>query len=131
MLPNFQILVSCNLSDDPYLSKLPLPITGVGLREVPGPQSFRDVPEADVGALGLVKEEVELVRLLLHPLHLVGGQVVQALNLFLESLHALKCQNYDALVDRGFESRCNLRKSASAKWLSKIITIKTMPHISK
>ncbi len=46
-------------------------------------------PEDDVGALGLVVEQVELLPLLLHPLDLVGGEVHQALDLALEAQIAL------------------------------------------
>ena len=76
-----------------YLSKFPLPVTGVGLREVPGPESFRNIPEADVGALGVIQQEVELLRLSLHLGHLVSGQLEQAFNLFLESFHSLEIKS--------------------------------------
>ncbi len=73
-----------------YLSKFPLPITGVSLWEVSWPEAFRDVPEADIGALRFFEQEVELLWALLHLGHLVCGQLHQAVDLLLEALHALK-----------------------------------------
>lgn len=72
-----------------YLSKFPLPITGVSLWEVSWPEAFRDVPEADIGALRFFEQEVELLGVLLHLGHLVCGQLHQAIDLLLEALHAL------------------------------------------
>ena len=72
-----------------HRSELELPVPGSVLRTLPGPESLRDVPEDDVGALGLVVEQVELLAQLLHPAHLVGSQFHQALDLPLKAGHAL------------------------------------------
>ena len=73
-----------------HRSQLELPVPGSVLRALPGPESLRDVPEDDVGALGLVVEQVELLAQLLHPAHLVGGQLHQSFDLTLEAVHALE-----------------------------------------
>lgn len=53
-----------------YLSELPLPVTGIGLRKVPGSESLWHIPEAHVGAFGLLIQQVELLWLLFHLLDL-------------------------------------------------------------
>jgi hypothetical protein len=72
-----------------HIAQLPLPVGSSVLGKFPGSKAFRNVPEADVGALWLVVYQVELVGLLLHLLDLVGCQLQQPVNLLFESLHSL------------------------------------------
>ena len=73
-----------------HISELELPVPGAVLRALLGPQPLWHVPEDDVGALGLVVEQVELLLLLLHLRHLVRSQLNEALHLFLEAIRSLK-----------------------------------------
>ena len=73
-----------------YLSELHVPISGVGLWALPRSQPLRHIPEDDVGALRLVVDEVEFLRLFLHFLDLVGRQIHQTVDLLFEAFVALK-----------------------------------------
>ena len=59
------------------------------------PQPGRDVPEADVGALRLWHDQIELLRLALEGLHLVPGQVHQMVDLLLKAGHSLITTDYN------------------------------------
>jgi len=50
-------------------------------------QSLRHIPEADIGALWLWCDQVELLAHLLHLLHLVMSQLHQSVNLTLKTFH--------------------------------------------
>ena len=49
-----------------------------------------NVPEDDIGALGLIVDEIKLVRHLLHLFDLVVCQLHQPVDLFLKTRHSLK-----------------------------------------
>lgn len=55
-----------------------------------GAEAVRDVPEAHVGALGLVVEEFELVWVLLHAPHQVFRHLEQVVDVLLETFVALQ-----------------------------------------
>lgn len=54
-----------------------------------GAEAVGDVPEAHVGALGLVVQEFELVWVLLHALHKVIRHLEQVVDVLLETIVAL------------------------------------------
>lgn len=70
-------------------------LRGAILGALTRPQTFGDVPKDDVGAFGLVVQEIEALASLLHLLDLVGGQVHESFNLLLKTLHALTKKRQD------------------------------------